>query len=462
MQSQLDYRSLEEWLARYGLAPCGIGYWSANTARSVKKDTEMSATIEPTAGYAVSADGLVHGVCSCCKCKLPNEDGMHSAATYSGGTEELYCEKCYYERFTPCNNCNRMLYTAFPSLTFHRVEEEVYCHMCYMDHFFVCYRCDGVFEREQERVTCGGDSYCEQCYSDNFVECVECHNEAFLQDACWIEDEPYCCNCASEMECWYPEQIAETHKCDELRSSRNFGIELETSSCPRHVTLRGQTCFGCKRDSTIDGKEFYSPILSGDRGLKEVRDFCKKADDLGFKVDKKCGFHLHINTTGMPIRNLRKLAFAYLTTESVWTQFAPANRRLNNYCAPLTYSKDQCKKILSPSTWNEFVFHKTESRYKWVNWIAYCDHGTVEIRLHTSTLNSVKICNWIKAHLRFVEWVIAHSETEIEEMFKGTRAQKFLALCEIWDDPALSVFYRQRIRKFANSRTEEDYDNAAA
>jgi len=45
-------------------------------------------------------------------------------------------------------------------------------------------------------------------------------------------------------------------------------------------------------------------------------------------------------------------------------------------------------------------------RYHWLNLDSIDKHGTIEIRLHSSTLDANKVCNWVKAHLRFVDWVV--------------------------------------------------------
>ena len=89
----------------------------------------------------------------------------------------------------------------------------------------------------------------------------------------------------------------------EIGSRRRFGVELETSKCPDHEDIRDDTCFGCKEDGSIDGKEFISPPLSSDRGLEAIRHFCEVAQK--FEVDKKCGFHLHLDMTGESVESVK-------------------------------------------------------------------------------------------------------------------------------------------------------------
>jgi hypothetical protein len=228
---------------------------------------------------------------------------------------------------------------------------------------------------------------------------------------------------------------------------------LETSECERYQELQGETYFGAKDDASITGKEFISPILSSDKGLEAIREFCRMARR--FEVDEKCGFHLHVDLGKEDISGLRRVALAYRLTEKLWAKFVPESRRGNHYCQPLAYAPSRLGRVETREDWDNFLCDCGD-RYKWANWQAYYAHRTVEIRLHTSTLDPEKICNWVKAHLRFVDWAIAHDETEIRESLTHYELDaQFGALAEIWADPALADFYARRAAKFGYSFAKE-------
>lgn len=235
-------------------------------------------------------------------------------------------------------------------------------------------------------VNCQGFYYCPNCARSQLHTCPSCLRLLYRGDLC-SQCRP------REAATWHPAPVA-------CGSGRCFGIELETSSCNGYRSLRGQTCFGAKHDSSISGMEFVSPVLCGDRGLTEVTTFCKNAKDLGFTVDGDCGYHLHIDMRETSTDQRKAIAYAYRLTYPFWASFVNSFRANDcRYCKAPSYRGDELLR-------DDFdYFCRCSDRYEFVNLAAYRTHKTFEIRGHQGTLNPVEILNWIEAHLRFVEAV---------------------------------------------------------
>jgi hypothetical protein len=227
-------------------------------------------------------------------------------------------------------------------------------------------------------------------------------------------------------------------------SGRCFGIELETSQCDNYPKMRGETCFGVKEDGSVDGMEFYSPILCGDKGLAEIRKFCRLAKRHDFEVDDTCGYHLHLDMRDTTIVQRKRIAYAYRLTFSLWQHLVREDRWHNTFCEGPNYSPQELR-----DTHNFTTFERRQCRYQFVNLRAFCDHSTYELRGFQGTLDYREICNWIKAHLRFVEFVKDTPMAELDAMFgQGLRKAK-RSLRKVLGT-SLSNYYAKLWRKHAH------------
>lgn len=228
---------------------------------------------------------------------------------------------------------------------------------------------------------------------------------------------------------------------DKLGSTRAFGVELETTVCDGYQTLKGKTCFGAKEDGSIDGMEFVSPILAGDAGIMEVRKFCRHAKRLKFKSLDDCGYHVHINISDTSQIQRQLIAYAYVLTFRLWASLVSRNRLNNNFCMPPDYTPDDVKR--SRYFDDEFC-HR--SRYSFINWRAYRKYSSLEIRGHQGTLDTAEVCNWISAHLHFVDTVKDMTFDELNELFGKGLARARRKLRKLLG-PRLSRFYSLKLRR---------------
>jgi hypothetical protein len=247
-------------------------------------------------------------------------------------------------------------------------------------------------------------------------------------------DSSMCYNCHYQQACWETEPIVFDGKITELKSSRRFGIELET---------RGKTAYGSKYDGSISGMEFISPILQGDKGLWATRGFCTRAKHMGFTIDSDCGYHLHIDVSGNTALQQRHIASAYAYTEGFWHSLVASYRAYDSsYCRPLDWPGD-----LMVTTYNFSRFCDNQDRYVWFNVHSLEKHGTFEIRLHEGTLDSKRITSWVKANLRFADFVQDMKFREIAAMFNVPQKHMTRAVANTWDDPALCRYFKKVARR---------------
>ena len=372
---------------------------------------------------------------TCCDC---DEPVLRDERKTSNGDD--YCESCYDERFTTCTGCEREIEKDDCKSS---DSGEYYCQNCYDERFTTCTHCDCEIDRDECSASNNGDDYCESCHDDIFTHCENCGCELVRGDADYYNDYPYCRRCLPEG--WDEEYFSPDDSFSAIGSTRKFGVELETSKCPDYEELRGQTVFGCKNDGSIDGKEFVSPILWSDAGLAVIEDFCDQARGMGFEVDAKCGYHLHLNLRGESVDAIKRVAIAYRLTESLWQSFVPRSRRENHFCESIPWTIEAIQKPQTMQEFREFV--DDVDRYKWANLAAFCVHGTIEIRLHTSTLDGNKVTNWVKAHARFIDWVVATTDEEVLGI-PTDLTEQFGFLCNVWADETLADFYAERAKTF--------------
>jgi hypothetical protein len=287
---------------------------------------------------------------------------------------------------------------------------------------------------------------CLDCDSAAWVTCASCMEAVFHADAIRRLGEYYCpaCDgCVGDDDEREPDDWSGGNDCDETGSLRGFGVELEANYAPGWWTWIEDTAFGAKNDGTVRaGKEFVSPVLWGDDGLAEVSGFCAEAKRNGCTVSDACGYHLHLDMSDEDDESLRRIALAYCLTEAFWFACVDDSRQNNYYCQPTTYEGH------THWTADDIIAYgrpRPDCRYVWANWKAYTKHKTLEIRLHQGTFNGRAVCNWIKAHLRFVEAVRLMTVGQIVRTFGGkTLKAQMRNMRDIWRDDELADYYAKK------------------
>lgn len=222
-----------------------------------------------------------------------------------------HVEENYHET---CVNCGGDINREVDA---YYLEDEICCQSCYIDESFTCYSCGERYHNDHSNyIQDTEDSLCNGCFeSSGCWSCERCY-DLFSGDRSnyRIEGESYCSTCyegvGEPQVAQIPKQIPKNDLQSEeagkvLTSKRLFGVELEcvfnkTDSISRLKTLLDKK-WGIKNDGSIrmsknslGSAEIVSPIMSGKTAEAELRKI-DQAHDLGFRVNKSCGFHVHLN-----------------------------------------------------------------------------------------------------------------------------------------------------------------------
>lgn len=157
-----------------------------------------------------------------------------------------------------------------------------------------------------------------------------------------------------------------------------------------------------------DSIECVSPILEGNEdGFAKVQKACAALNAKGARVNKSCGYHVHIGAADMSATQYINIFKNYQNLEKIIDTFMAKSRRENNahWCKSLQgldfsrcTTKESVAEVFGGSGWRGF------SRYYKVNAMAYVGHKTVEFRQHQGTTDATKVCNWVKFLLALVEY----------------------------------------------------------
>ena len=163
--------------------------------------------------------------------------------------------------------------------------------------------------------------------------------------------------------------------------------------------------------SVSGGFEVVSPVLRGEDGFAQLRKVCDTLTSLRCRVNRSCGFHVHVGVADQPIQFFKNLLKLYASAEDAIDSFmAPSRRASNNvFCRPLktrirteqleiaTTLAEIARSIDQRSTAAEA---RSEGRYCKLNLQSFWQHGTVEFRQHQGTVEALKAENWTRLVLR--------------------------------------------------------------
>lgn len=163
------------------------------------------------------------------------------------------------------------------------------------------------------------------------------------------------------------------------RYDRAVGVELEcvrldsTASVELPYWAR-EVHDGSIRTNGVPGKPLEYNVLCVRREL-EIRLY--KICDLlrGHVVNKSCGLHVHLDCRGKSEAEVWALAKKVDAWLFALRELVPESRRANEYC--------------------KFGISRTD-RYRAVNFMAFREHQTLEIRLHSGTVDYTKIISWVR------------------------------------------------------------------
>lgn len=163
--------------------------------------------------------------------------------------------------------------------------------------------------------------------------------------------------------------------------------------------------------SLNNGAEIVSPILGASR-LNEAHRVAKILSDNGARTSTTAGFHVHfgatvIETSDAPDEALARLILNYYGVHHAIGALVAPSRLRNRFCRVL--EKDEAIQEAEHALAGNRGSYRGD-RYCSLNLESLQRHGTVEVRLHQSTLNGVKAIAWAQ----FIEALVKVSVRDID------------------------------------------------
>jgi hypothetical protein len=208
-------------------------------------------------------------------------------------------------------------------------------------------------------------------------------------------------------------------KLDVATLSAEFGI----AGLENYVNVVGD---GSIRPSTAYPHPHELRILAKEKEfVRVIKQVCKILHG-HTSVNKSCGLHVHLD---MRKRN-PDVAYANLfSSQALLYAMCPKTRLQNNYCKPSnTYSK-----MVNAA--------QTADRYHGINASAFNRHKTIEIRIHSGTVNAFKIINWVKLLIQIADKPLDNVDR--------------VSVWRNYKDAKRMVGLRGMLEKYVSSRIEE-------
>ena len=198
---------------------------------------------------------------------------------------------------------------------------------------------------------------------------------------------------------------------------------------------------------------------------KDSRLALKALRELGGQVNHTCGLHVHHSIAHLGPRDVATAIAGYRQSKKALQLIIPASRWNNGYCKwdenYGTLSRSKLDEWKDQSGWRRVREVLYADRYSVTNLCALFDHGTLEFRQHSGTLDGDKVMNWVlltqgfvNLHERVKSGVIA-DPLEPCNQFLGPRDVAELA--EYVGLPVIRPFYEERAKQLNRAGDPEDY-----
>lgn len=156
------------------------------------------------------------------------------------------------------------------------------------------------------------------------------------------------------------------------------------------------------------GYELVSPPLQW-RQADQVRVACETLQSLGMRATRDCGLHVHHDVGDMTVARARVLAKNWSAMIDQSNCLVGDGRHYSEWCYPPSELVVQQQAEFSGTSLRQFLDIDYE-RYHPLNWTCWHSYGTVEIRLHESTLDPEEILAWVAYGQSIVEASMAETE----------------------------------------------------
>ena len=271
-----------------------------------------------------------------------------------------------------------------------------------------------------------------------------------------------------------------------------FGVEIET--CEGEMCRQDDLSLSCVADGSINGMEYVTGILKGDKGLEMLKSICNRLHLNDCYVDKACGLHVHIGGANFNRKfSILSLMLGQILQDEIFTMM-PKSRSEGSYCFKIRdkyrniryvnkklYPRihDRTLKLLAEYVYQDSAeFNNTNnkntthpygryhsSRYTWLN-LNNCSYkfspDTIEFRCHSGTTDYKKIYNWILICMCFVRY-IENNPRKIIESWKVYQAWRphdnTLCLRDIVVEGIKNPDEAMKLLKYIDTRKDKFVEN---
>jgi hypothetical protein len=205
-------------------------------------------------------------------------------------------------------------------------------------------------------------------------------------------------------------------------ANRTFGIEIEIefkSARPAFEIAQALTDAGIRTEAQIynhhtcrvwkivsdasvhGGWELVSPPLAFTaESFAQIETVSRVLTDLGAKIDRECGLHVHHYAGDLTARQVGKVVALYAKHETWIDAMMPVSRRAQNnrFTKSLNVLGNLADTVTAFAACKTRVELETllTDRYFKVNVHSLYRHNTLEFRHHSGTIEAAKIINWVQ------------------------------------------------------------------
>jgi len=359
-------------------------------------------------------------LCDCCKKE------HYSEAIKVVGKENV-CFNCLKEEtINPKHTCGLCKKTYFKE-TLKTIEGMYVCKNCFdnqekllkscpicLDKFLPKPNCQSIEDKEQMCSKCSTNSRHQQ-FSDLFLNSEDRFFKIGMNETTFNKIGQRTFGVEFEMES--KEYLRQ--------SARNVAKELNNIYIDSKHTAMDY--IRAKRDGSLHpnfGIEIITTILRGDKGV-EILDKLTSSFKKHFDTSARCGLHIHISVEDFDDKELIDLYYVYQQIQPILKYYVSPHRLRNKYCRRIPKQKKEVfEKVKEKTITRTFdnldiakdkkmgEFHCAE-HYDSINFSSVRAHGTLEIRLMEGNLDFEKIYEWIKLHMRVIDWVKAQDSKSL-------------------------------------------------
>lgn len=155
------------------------------------------------------------------------------------------------------------------------------------------------------------------------------------------------------------------------------------------------------------GREVVSPPLRGEDGFRQVRAVCEALVEVGARVSRECGLHVHLEAQDLTAADAIRLIAGYTEAQASIDSLMPSSRRrgANQYCNAhpndvrhMLEGTGRYATYYSPPMSRNLqdIASRLSNRYVNVNVQSFPRYGTIEFRQHSGSIEYTKISAWIR------------------------------------------------------------------